>query len=155
MKTPSSMSVWKWKQKPLSHVRLFETPQTIQSMEFSRPRILVWVAFPFSRGSSQPRDQTQVSCIAGGFFYQLSHKGSPRILEWIAYSFSKGSSWPTDWTGVTCTAGKLFTISVYYSPKEYVIDLQVSRRISARASGSACSSSKSINLYNQKARSKY
>ena len=24
--------------------------------------------FPFSRGSSQPRDQTQVSCIAGGFF---------------------------------------------------------------------------------------
>ena len=29
-------------------------------------RILEWVAFPFSRGSSQPRDQTQV-CIAGGF----------------------------------------------------------------------------------------
>ena len=27
-----------------------------------------WVAIPFSRGSSQPRDQTQVSCIAGGFF---------------------------------------------------------------------------------------
>ena len=26
-------------------------------------RILEWVAFPFSRGSSQPRDQTQVSCI--------------------------------------------------------------------------------------------
>ena len=31
-------------------------------------RILQWVAFPFSRGSSQPRDQTQVSCIAGRFF---------------------------------------------------------------------------------------
>ena len=31
-------------------------------------RILEWVAFPFSRGSSQPRDRTQVSCIAGGFF---------------------------------------------------------------------------------------
>ena len=28
-------------------------------------RILEWVAFPFSRGSSQPRDRTQVSCIAG------------------------------------------------------------------------------------------
>ena len=27
-------------------------------------RILEWVAIPFSRGSSQPRDQTQVSCIA-------------------------------------------------------------------------------------------
>ena len=31
-------------------------------------RTLEWVAFPFSRESSQPRDQTQVSCVAGGFF---------------------------------------------------------------------------------------
>ena len=31
-------------------------------------RIPEWVAMPSSRGSSQPRDQTQVSCIAGGFF---------------------------------------------------------------------------------------
>jgi len=31
-------------------------------------RILEWVAFPFSKGSSQPRDQTLASRIAGGFF---------------------------------------------------------------------------------------
>ena len=31
-------------------------------------RILEWVTFPFSRGSSQPRDQTQVPSTAGGFF---------------------------------------------------------------------------------------
>jgi len=31
-------------------------------------RILEWVAFPYSRGSSKPRDQTQVSHIEGGFF---------------------------------------------------------------------------------------
>ena len=31
-------------------------------------RIMEWVAIPFSRGSSQPRDRTQVSCIAGGVF---------------------------------------------------------------------------------------
>ena len=31
-------------------------------------RILEWLPFPFSRGSSQPRDQTQVSHITGGFF---------------------------------------------------------------------------------------
>ena len=31
-------------------------------------RILEWVAFPFSRESSQPRDRTQVSRIAGEFF---------------------------------------------------------------------------------------
>ena len=55
-------------------------------------RILEWVAFPFSRRSSQPRNRTQVSHIAGGFFYQLSHKGSPRILEWVAYPFSSRSS---------------------------------------------------------------
>ena len=32
------------------------------------PRILEWVAYPFSSGSSQPRNRTGVSCIAGGFF---------------------------------------------------------------------------------------
>ena len=31
-------------------------------------RILEWVVFPFSMGYSQPRDRTQVSLIAGGFF---------------------------------------------------------------------------------------
>ena len=32
------------------------------------PRILQWVAYPFASGSSQLRNQTGVSCIAGGFF---------------------------------------------------------------------------------------
>ena len=32
------------------------------------PRILEWVACPFSRGSSQPRDQTRLCCFAGGSF---------------------------------------------------------------------------------------
>ena len=31
-------------------------------------RILEWVAYPFSGGSSWPRNWTRVSCIAGGFF---------------------------------------------------------------------------------------
>ena len=31
------------------------------------PRILEWEAFPFASGSSQPRNQTGASCIAGGF----------------------------------------------------------------------------------------
>ena len=31
-------------------------------------RVLEWVTFPFSRGSSQPKDQSLVSHIAGGFF---------------------------------------------------------------------------------------
>ena len=52
----------KGKWKSLSRVRFFATPWIIQA------RMLEWVAFPFSGGSSQPRDQTQVSCTAGGFF---------------------------------------------------------------------------------------
>ena len=31
-------------------------------------RILEWLAILFSRAASRPRDQTWVSCIAGGFF---------------------------------------------------------------------------------------
>ena len=38
------------------------------SMGILQARILEWVAIPSSRGSSQPRDRTQVSHIAGGFF---------------------------------------------------------------------------------------
>ena len=36
--------------------------------EILQARILEKVAFPFSRGSSQPRDPTQISCIVGRFF---------------------------------------------------------------------------------------
>ena len=39
-------------------------------------RILEWVALPFSRGSSQPRDWTQVSLIAGGFFNSWATRGA-------------------------------------------------------------------------------
>ena len=57
----------------LSHVQLFATPWTVAhqapvSMGFFQARILKWVAISFSRGSSWPRDQTQVSWIAGSHF---------------------------------------------------------------------------------------
>ena len=42
-------------------------------------RILRWVAYPFSRGSSQCRNRTRVSCLVGGFFTaELS--GKPQWL---------------------------------------------------------------------------
>ena len=56
----------KWKWKWISCVQLFETPWTVHGI--FQDRILEWVAFPFSRGSSQPRDQTRVSHLAGRFF---------------------------------------------------------------------------------------
>ena len=71
-------------------------------------RILEWVAMPSSRGSSQPGDRIQVSCIAGRFLW-LSPDGSPRILEWVTYYFSRGSSWPRNQTGVSWSAGRFFT----------------------------------------------
>ena len=46
---------------------VFATPWTVV-LGILQARILEWVAFPFSRGSSQPRNQTQVSHIAGRFF---------------------------------------------------------------------------------------
>ena len=57
----------------LSHVQLFVTPWTVAhqaplSMGIFQARILEWVSMPSSMGSSQPRDQTHVSPIAGGFF---------------------------------------------------------------------------------------
>ena len=55
----------KW--KSLSRVRLFVT-LWIVVYGILQVRILEWVAFPFSRESSQPGDQTQVFQIAGRFF---------------------------------------------------------------------------------------
>ena len=43
-------------------------------------RILEWIAFPFCRGSSQPRDLTWVSHIVGKCFSHLSHQGSQTSL---------------------------------------------------------------------------
>ena len=44
------------------------------------PRILEWVAYIFSRGSSQPRNQIRVSCIYRQILYKLSYKGIPYIV---------------------------------------------------------------------------
>ena len=68
-------------------------------------RILEWVAFCFSRGSSQPRDWTQVSWIAGGFFTNWAIREAPPMTgtglknvlvlgrhHWVA----GGTSWVLD-----------------------------------------------------------
>ena len=65
-----AVKVSKWKS--------FSLFDSLQPMDCSLPgstvhgilqaRILEWVAIPFSRGYSQPKDQTQVSQIAGRFF---------------------------------------------------------------------------------------
>ena len=66
----STTAMWKW--KSFSHVQLCN-PMDCSLPGFSlrgilQARILEWVAIPFSRESSQPRDWPQVSCIGGRFF---------------------------------------------------------------------------------------
>ena len=54
-------------------------------------RILEWVAFPFYRGSSQPRDWLQISRIVDRFFIPAEPQGKPKntgvgrlsLLQWI------------------------------------------------------------------------
>ena len=65
-----------WKESEREVTQLCPTPS--DPMDCSPPgssvrgilqaRILVWAAISYSRGSFQPRDQTHISCIAGGCF---------------------------------------------------------------------------------------
>ena len=63
--------VYTWKTVKVQVAQLCLTcwdPMDYTDHGILQARILEWGAIPLSRGSSQPRDQTQVSCIAGGFF---------------------------------------------------------------------------------------
>ena len=67
-------------------------------------RKLKWLAIPYSRRSSQSRDQTQVPCSAGRFFW---HQGSPIEVESLQIIFSKlQSTVPT--TGKTVKSAVIF-----------------------------------------------
>ena len=58
------------------------------------PRILVWVAYPFSSGSSWPRNWTGVSCIAGGFFTSWITREAKSI------NIGTGNSLAIQWLGL-------------------------------------------------------
>ena len=61
--------------------------------EISQARILEWVAISFSRGSSQPRDFTHVSCIGRQILYHwatweaLSESKCQQCLDWETWNF--------------------------------------------------------------------
>ena len=69
-------------------------PLSVFKANHAASRILEWVAIPFSRGSSWPRDWTQVPCIAGRFLtFWASRKALRRhslpksnfyLLSWLS-----------------------------------------------------------------------
>ena len=83
--------------KSLSHVWLFATPWTVAcqgplSMGIIQESILEWVAMPSSRGSSQPRERTQVSYIAGRFFIIWATREAQSIFLVFNMKFTPGLS---------------------------------------------------------------
>ena len=62
------------------------------------PRILEWVAYPFSSRSSWPRNWTRVSCIAEGFFTNWSMRVA-QILVQEAPKSRPGTTNSTRWAG--------------------------------------------------------
>ena len=57
------------------------SPQGSSGHRILQVRTLEWVAIPFSRGSSWPKDWTQVSRITGRFLYRLSQQESPKRVK--------------------------------------------------------------------------
>ena len=60
-------------------------------------RILEWVAIPFSKGSSRPRNRTRASRIAGEFFSSgkepLQYSGLENSMDCIVHGFTKSQTW--------------------------------------------------------------
>ena len=65
-------------------------------------RILVWVVISFSRGSSQHRDQTRVSCITGGLF-NPEPPGKTAYRVWTLILWTQAVSFVL-WRWLTCPA---------------------------------------------------
>ena len=63
------------------------------------PRILEWVTYPFTSGSSWPRNWTQVSCIAGRFFTELSGK---YLVKCKRFQIQNNVSIFAEWVEVFC-----------------------------------------------------
>ena len=95
-----------------SHVKVAQfcptlwTPETIQSMEFSRPEY--WNGWPFPSLGDLPKPGIKSSSPAlqaDSLPTELPGKRSPRILKWVAFPFSSRFSR----TQVSCIAGEFFT----------------------------------------------
>ena len=111
-------------------------------------RMLEWVAIPFSRGSSQPRDWTQVICIAGSFFTvwatQLMEKYKSKsqqdvtlhLSEWLSSKRQKNITnvvKDTEKRGPLCIVDKNVNWCSHYE-KPYGIPQKIENRTTIQSS---------------------
>ena len=113
------------------------------------PRILERIAYPFTRGSSQPRNQTRIFCLTGGFFTNWSIREVPNsnmpftkiylFFNLLPYYNSgipvaqlvKNLSWMLEtWVQSLCWEGKGYPLQ--YSDLENSIDCIVHGVIKSR-----------------------
>ena len=78
--------------KSLSHSTVCD-PMDYTVHGILQARILEWVAVPFSRGSSQPRDRTQDSRIAGSLF-TAAPQGKPKNTGGLSLSIPSPAALP-------------------------------------------------------------
>ena len=94
----SLFPIFSWSEVKRSEVKVAQSCPTLCNSTVHgilQARILEGVAFPFSRGSSQPKDQTQVFCISGRFFTSWATGEALRILVWVISPFTSLSPFPT------------------------------------------------------------
>ena len=104
-----SFWLWRWRREPgakgykqplKAKVKVAQSCLTLcDPMDYTvhgilQARVLEWVAFPFSRGSSQPMDWTQV-CIAGRFFTSWAKREAQEY--WSGWPIPSPSDLPDSW----------------------------------------------------------
>ena len=85
---------------------------------------LEWVAISFFRGSSQPRDQTWVSCIAGKFFTPWAIGASPTAQNWasIHMGLALPLPLPSQWWVLTLSLGyEISSDFAYLGPSTFFL----------------------------------
>ena len=98
-------------------------PTLCDSMDYTvhgilQARILEWVAFLFSRGSSQPRDRTQVSLMAGRFLTSCPTREAQEY--WVAYPVSSASFRPRNEPGSPALQADSLPTELSAKPMEFL-----------------------------------
>ena len=86
------LTPWKVKGKVAQLCPTLCNPMDYIVHGFLQVRILEWVAFPFSSRSSQPRNWTGVSCIAGGFFSNRAIREAKSLIPLPKRSSERGEN---------------------------------------------------------------